>query len=704
MIRCAQTFRPTPTVPHPASQSRPQAHFPLSERRDPGSRRVLDLRLLGEIELIRDGERIALPPSRKTRALLAYLAATGRPHRRDRLCAMFWDVPDDPRGALRWSLSRLRGLVDEPGRPRIVATHETVAFEPADAGVDLLALRAQVAAGLPALSVGEMQSLAEAFRGEFLEGLDLPNLPDFQSWCLAEREDLRRLHVRLLSTLIGELADRPEAALPHAREFVRIDPFNEAARASLLQILVRLGRQTEADQQFDSAIRALKELGDGAETGLARMWRKLRAPGPSAREDPYGAAAAIPDMAATRPHTNGSDPARRRTLGIDFPARRRSAAVHRADTVSDLIGDIYDASLDPSLWPGALLKVRAFVGGSSATLFAKDAIHKSLNVYYEDGGLDPHYKQLYFEKYAPLDPFTTGHLLADVGEPQSTMDILPYSEFYETRFYREWALPQGLVDFTSAVIEKSATSAAMFGVFRHERDGYVDDETKQLMRLVVPHIRRAALIGRVIEHKSMEAATFADTLDGLSAGIFLVDETDRLIHANESGQSMLEARDVLHLTNGRLGARDPRPGIALHEVFDAAGSGDAAVGTRGISIPLTAQDGDRYVAHVLPLTSGARRRAGSRYAAVAATFVHRAALETQSPPEALAKQFGLTPSELRVLLAIVQIGGVAETAEALGISEATVKTHLHRLFGKTDTARQAELVKLVAGYTSPLAG
>ena len=64
-------------------------------------RGVLGLRLLGEVELLRDGERAALPPSRKTRALLAFLAATGKPHRRERLCAMFWNVPDDPRGALR---------------------------------------------------------------------------------------------------------------------------------------------------------------------------------------------------------------------------------------------------------------------------------------------------------------------------------------------------------------------------------------------------------------------------------------------------------------------------------------------------------------------------------------------------------------------------------------------------------------------------
>ncbi len=94
---------------------------------------MLEIRLLGEMEVARDGERLALPPSRKTRALLAYLVLAGRPLRRDRLCVLLWDAPDDPKGALRWSLSKLRSLVDEPGRPRILASRESVAFEPAGA-------------------------------------------------------------------------------------------------------------------------------------------------------------------------------------------------------------------------------------------------------------------------------------------------------------------------------------------------------------------------------------------------------------------------------------------------------------------------------------------------------------------------------------------------------------------------------------------
>jgi DNA-binding CsgD family transcriptional regulator len=186
--------------------------------------------------------------------------------------------------------------------------------------------------------------------------------------------------------------------------------------------------------------------------------------------------------------------------------------------------------------------------------------------------------------------------------------------------------------------------------------------------------------------------------------MFLVDARGRIFHTNAAGRALLAGGSMLRAVGGKLAADDAGAEKALHEVFLAAANGDAAIGIKGVDVPLIKRDGERYVAHVLPLTAGARRRAGASYSAVAALFVHKAALEMPSPPEAIAKTFKLTPRELRVLLAIVEVGGVAETADALGIGPGTVKTHLLRVFAKTGTNRQAELVKLVAGFSNPLLG
>jgi DNA-binding CsgD family transcriptional regulator len=373
------------------------------------------------------------------------------------------------------------------------------------------------------------------------------------------------------------------------------------------------------------------------------------------------------------------------------------------EELSELISEIYDAALDASLWSDVVGKAARFAGGSAAAIFSKSPIAGSGDVYYESG-IDPYYRDLYFEKYLKLDPATTGHYFADIGQPIAVEDLMPYGEFLETRFYREWCQPQALVDFVSAVLDKSVISAALFGVFRYESEGVVDDEMRRRMRLIVPHIRRAVLIGRLIDLKSAEAATLADTLDGLSAGMCLVDAVGRIVHANVACHVMLDAGDFLSVIGGRIVARDPKTDQALQQVLAAASSGDATIGTQGIALPLLAQDGSHYVAHVLPLTSGARRLAGTAYAATGALFIRKAATEASSPPEIIARAYNLTPTELRVLLAIVEVGGVPEVAAALGVAESTIKTHLGSLFVKTGAGRQADLVKIFAGFATPLIG
>ncbi|MBX9647469.1 MAG: LuxR family transcriptional regulator [Xanthobacteraceae bacterium] len=372
-----------------------------------------------------------------------------------------------------------------------------------------------------------------------------------------------------------------------------------------------------------------------------------------------------------------------------------------AEIFSDLIGTIYDTTLDRNLWPEALRKLAEFVGGPAATIFSKNPSSRNGSAYF-DFGVDPHFRQLYFDKYVKLDPATTGHCFAEIGHPIATADLLPYAEFLETRFYKEWAAPQGLVDFVSAVLDKSANNAALFGVFRHERNGVVDDETRRRMRLIVPHIRRAVLIGNVLDIDTTKAAALADTLNGLAAGVFLVDENARVEFANMSGRAMLGEGKILRQKDGVLTAVDPKRAATLSDVIVAARGGDAAVGTSGIAVPLSSPPAEQWLAHVLPLTSGTRQHAGISYSAVAAVFVHKASLETPSSMETMSKLYRLTPSELRVLVAVSEFGGVAAVASVVGTSEATVKTHLQHLFAKTGTSRQIDLVKLVAAHASPL--
>ena len=146
---------------------------------------------------------------------------------------------------------------------------------------------------------------------------------------------------------------------------------------------------------------------------------------------------------------------------------------------------------------------------------------------------------------------------------------------------------------------------------------------------------------------------------------------------------MLADEDVLKGAGDHLRARDAEADRTLRDIYGLAGTGnEVALGAKGIAISLVSLRGERYLAHVLPLGSGTRRRMREG-AAAAAVFVHKAALHRPSVVDAVAGRLGLTPTELRVLFCIIEVGGVPDVAPILGIGEQTVRTHLKQVFAKT---------------------
>jgi DNA-binding SARP family transcriptional activator len=233
---------------------------------------AIELRFLGDLAVLRDGERLPLPPSKKTRALLAWLALNAGPVRRERLCELFWDVPDDPRGSLRWSLSKLRRLVDDE-RERIIADRTHVRFDASDVAIDVTALHDLVERNLEAATIEALEDAASRFQGNLLEGLELSSLHEFHGWCVTERERTARAQITLLRTLIERLGDAAERVLPHARRLVALDPYDAEARAALIRRLVSLGRAEEAEQQYRLGTRLLKEVGAQPTGLLYAAWR-----------------------------------------------------------------------------------------------------------------------------------------------------------------------------------------------------------------------------------------------------------------------------------------------------------------------------------------------------------------------------------------------------------------------------------------------
>ncbi len=245
-----------------------------------GATEPLTLRVLGSVSIERGGARLELPPSKKTRALLGYLLVEQRAQTREQLCALFWDLPDDPRGALRWSLSRLRPLLDEPGRQRVRADRERVELDFEGARVDLRAAEALRSRGLASASAAELQEAAGLFRGELLEGLELSEAFRFQAWCTARREEAQKLHAEILRALATRLEGG--AALPVLRKLVELSPADEAAHRLIIALLGKQGRPREAVAQYDACREILRStLGTAPSPETEQVRRAIGAQGPA---------------------------------------------------------------------------------------------------------------------------------------------------------------------------------------------------------------------------------------------------------------------------------------------------------------------------------------------------------------------------------------------------------------------------------------
>lgn len=365
---------------------------------------------------------------------------------------------------------------------------------------------------------------------------------------------------------------------------------------------------------------------------------------------------------------------------------------------SDLIAGIYDAALDSSLWLGLLERTASFVNGATAGLLSKNSISNVGDVHYSYG-VDDSYLRSYRETYWQFDPLAP-LTFSEIGEVTARGDFVADGEFLDGRFYREWVKPQGMIDAACVVLDRRGESFALFSSIRSEDQGRVDAEMRRRIGLLVPHLRRSVLISQLLRRTEQRSADLGQLIDTLSSGVFLLTGTGALAHTNAAGRAMLDAGTSVRLSAGRLTASTRQAAKELAAAMKAAASGDAALGDLGIATSLPGDGDNPFVAHVLPMHGSGARHVDSGISV--AVFVQPATLDPLPIPKIIANTYALTPAELRVMLQVTQTAGVAETASMLGVGEATVKTHLSRVFAKTGLSRQAELVRLVAGFSVAL--
>ncbi len=366
------------------------------------------------------------------------------------------------------------------------------------------------------------------------------------------------------------------------------------------------------------------------------------------------------------------------------------------ERLSDIIGSIYDCVLAPEKWPDTLTAIMNEFGYAMTAISVHDAASGDFKLHVTVGA-DP--------EWIEAAPHYGAEVLQLWGGPQKIPDfpleepiiqsqVTPRSQWHDNAYFRDILAPRQMHDCVMIGLVRDAHTAGAVAFGRHADRGEVGENDINVLRLLAPHIRRAVIIGRLLEQQTAVTATFSDILEGVSAGIILVDVDCGIVHANAAARSMLETGDPLHLRNGRLSTTNPLTSNVLANAVSQAARLEIDLERRSIDIPARLADGAPTVLQVLPLRRRTVRN-GIEQRAAAAIFIANSA----DPPR-LADVMGLlyrfTPAETRVFELIVEGKAPAEISETLGVSVATVKTHLGRVFDKTGCTRQADLVAMAA--------
>ncbi|MGC4077446.1 MAG: LuxR C-terminal-related transcriptional regulator [Rubrivivax sp.] len=374
------------------------------------------------------------------------------------------------------------------------------------------------------------------------------------------------------------------------------------------------------------------------------------------------------------------------TLGIDDTPTGTA-------TLSHLIGLIYDCALDPQLWERTLAEIRRALGFCNAmfTIWTAPSGQPLLNV---TSGIEPHYA----DRIAEFGPAIVEHwggaaaiAAFEVGEPKVLSWERADPAWPDSAYYREWVAPQKITDLMAVAVTRDSGLYCSIGLARHEAEGPIAEREVEMIRLLVPHVRRAVAISRLLDIATVTGTTFRAVLDAMPTPVLVLDDALGIVHANQSGRALLAMRDGLYEDRGRLAFSSPQLTQTLRSAIGKAGDGDDRQ-SMARSLPL-ARDAGPALIHVLPLRPGALR-ADLVPSATTALFIATDAARQALSPDAVAGLFGLTPAEARVLATLAGGSTLADAAQHLDVSIGTVRTHLSRLFFKTGTNRQAELVRL----------
>jgi len=361
----------------------------------------------------------------------------------------------------------------------------------------------------------------------------------------------------------------------------------------------------------------------------------------------------------------------------------------------DLIGLIYDAAGDASRWPTFLDRLGKELRSQANTIFAQDLCNQGFNVA-AGTGVDLSFQRSYESYYRARNVYLirgNDHLRTGSVRPSHT--LCPDSIALRSEFYNDWIVPQKHRHGMLGVIYRKRSLASMFGAIRERGTRPFGQEEVSLVRTLIPHLQRAVSLHRKITDLESQKSAATNALDHWSIGVILLDKQGRVLLTNRKAEEIVGQRDGLLLAaEGPCAALASETSALRRLIQDAIstrlGHGGKSGGAIALSRPSLKRALNVLVTPLFPL-SGLPAQRG----AVVAIFVSDPESQEVRDEDVLRHLYALTPAEAALTGQLAAGEDMKRAAQTLEVSMNTARTHLKKIFEKTGTKRQAELVRLL---------
>ena len=376
----------------------------------------------------------------------------------------------------------------------------------------------------------------------------------------------------------------------------------------------------------------------------------------------------------------------------------------------DLVGDVYQASLEPRGWPSVLARICDEVGGVAAALSISHT-HGAPGRVCAQHGLDPSAVALWEGKYGGSGPWSTAAFELPVGAVRTAADIIDPDALRETELYRDFSERWDMRDIIACKIAGDAHSLGAVRVYGREL-GDFGEAARERLELLAPHLVRAASVHTRLGSLNARQRAGAAVLDRLPFAFFACDADARVLGLNEAAEMLVERGDGLRVCDGRIGAERADQRDELRALIAGAGRapepkapGCSGTGSGG-ALAIARGEGHAPL-HVLvapiPCSNDAFALRGGEEEPVALLLTSDPEAAPATAERAVARVLGLTPTESRVTAALARGATLREYADEAGVSIGTARWTLKCVLQKTGARRQSQLVALVLRSIASLA-